>query len=561
MKGNKMSAILAILLMLSGALFVPRAFAQVPADAVESSPLTINWTYPAHAPGETFNLYIDVINVVDLFSFQAGFRFNPTALQVVSVAEGGFLSNNGADLTLSFPGYIDNVGGVVGAYGWSLTDTTKAKTGSGHLLAVVMRINPALWPPYTNGFPGGPVSMADLTDTNMDPTELILMHKDGASEITPLTANIRDGTFTLSVSPANPVAFFTYLPVTVYKDEVVHFDASGSTQGWNGYANVPIVNYHWDFGDGTIVDDVDALIDHTFTWVSPPDIMTFTVTLTVTDADGRSSAPFSRDITAQVRPTGAAIDLQTQRWRYQDPTLIVDPFFGEGLHVAADLFRPGEWVQLFAYVSYNGDGVQAQLIAYEVHDNNDNIVLTGTAITNADGWALYEFRIPWPCDPPGPTSLFGTWSAIVTWEVGDMSGIPYAKTINDTITFQVGWGIWIKDIDTTDEFGVHKGDFFKSELVYVKIHIQNDYMMARLATITAVIYDDLMVPINTPAVLTDYNLMPGQSYVLMVGIHLEKWAFVGTGTAKANAFTKLPFLSGISWCPEVTTTFIIKKTP
>jgi len=557
MKGKKMSAILAILLMLTGALFVPRAFAQNPADSIQSNPLAINWTYPAHVPGETFTVYVDVTDVGNLLSFQVGFYFNPTVLQVISVNEGGFLSNNGADAFLPFPGTIDNVNGKVTPFGYGLMDVSKAKTGSGHLLRVVMQINPALWPPDT----GGPVLMVDLTVTDFDECETILMDAEN-NDVSPPADQVYDGTFTLSVAPANPIALFTYSPVPAYKDEAVHFDASGSTRGWNGYDWVPIVDYAWDWGDGSPVEHTaTALVDHTFTWIPPPDVNTFTVTLVVTDADGRTSDPYSKPVQVIVRPTGAAIDLQSQRWRYQDPTLIDDPFFGEGPGFSCDLFRPGEWVQLWVLTTYNGDPVQAQLIAYEVHDNQDNIVLTGTAITNADGWALYEFRIPWPCDPPGPTSLFGTWKVIATWEVGMLDGIPYAKTINDTMNFQVGWGIWIKDIDTTDMLGVHKGAFYKSELVYVKIHIQNDYMMARLATITAVIYDDLMVPINTPAILVDYNLMPGQTYVLMVGIHVEKWAFVGTGTAKANAFTKLPFLSGISWCPEVTATFQILKTP
>ncbi|MBX5326618.1 MAG: PKD domain-containing protein [Candidatus Bathyarchaeia archaeon] len=561
MKGNKMSAILAILLMLSGALFVPRAFAQDPADSIQSNPLAINWTYPTHTPGETFTVYVDVTGVGNLLSFQCGFYFNPTVLQVVSVSEGGFLSNNGADPILTFPGTIDNVNGEVIPFGYGLLGVDKAKTGSGHLIEVVMQINPALWPPDTSG----PVLMIDLTVTDMDLCETILMDKENY-DVSPPPDQVYDGTFSLSAAPAPPVAYFVTSAPPFYVDSPISFDASGSTRGWNGYDWVPIVDYAWDWGDGSPVEHTAIpTTTHTYSWTPPPDVQSFTVTLIVTDEDGRVSDPFSRTLQVQVRPSGAVIDLQSQRWRYQDPFLVPDPYFGEGLGYDCDLFRPGEWVELWAYVTYGGDPVQAQLISYEVHDNNDNIVLTGTAVSDENGWAYYYFRVPWPCDPPGPESLFGTWKAIATWEIGTHGpGIPgydkpYAETINDTMSFKVGWGIWIVSKEECDELGNPKGDFFKSEIVYVKLGVQNDYMMARQVTLTVTLYDDLMVPINTPAMWVG-TLDPGFQYITMPGIHIEKWAFVGTGTAKANAFTTLPFFNGISWCPEVTNTFIIKKS-
>lgn len=62
-----------------------------------------------------------------------------------------------------------------------------------------MQINPTLWPPYTDGYPGGPVTMVDLTDVDMDPCELILNHSDGFTEITPTLDHIYDGFFTLAL--------------------------------------------------------------------------------------------------------------------------------------------------------------------------------------------------------------------------------------------------------------------------------------------------------------------------------------------------------------------------
>jgi hypothetical protein len=68
-----------------------------------------------------------------LFAFQIGLLFDPNVVSCTSVIEGGFLSKNGSDTVLSFPGSINNTIGIVYFYGWILTDTAKAKSGSGIL--------------------------------------------------------------------------------------------------------------------------------------------------------------------------------------------------------------------------------------------------------------------------------------------------------------------------------------------------------------------------------------------------------------------------------------------
>jgi parallel beta-helix repeat protein len=200
------------------------------ADAVQANPMQINWAYPTYVPGDVFTVYVDVINVVDLASFQCGFRFNATALQVLNVQEGGFLSDNGADPLLSFPGFIDNVNGTVGVYGWTVLDpSSQARTGSGSLLRITMQINPTLWPPYTDGYPGGPVPMINLTDADNDPCELILMYEDLLTEITPTPDHIYSGTFTLSVTPRNPVALMPIIDTftTVMDSNTTTWDTAG----------------------------------------------------------------------------------------------------------------------------------------------------------------------------------------------------------------------------------------------------------------------------------------------------------------------------------------------
>jgi hypothetical protein len=73
-----------------------------------------------------------------------------------------------------------------------------------------------------------------------------------------------------------PVAFFTYSPDNPTPQESILFDASGS------YApSGRIVQYAWDFGDGTVSTLTDPLITHSY-----PVDGDYTVQLTVTDNNG-----------------------------------------------------------------------------------------------------------------------------------------------------------------------------------------------------------------------------------------------------------------------------------
>jgi PKD repeat protein len=545
MKGNKMSAILAILLMLSGVMFIPHAFGVIPpADAVTANPTSIDWTNPPHTTGETFKAYVDVVNVVGLLTFQVGFYFNPVALQVDDVKEGGFLwAGVPASKQGSILGSIDNTAGVVSAYLFSVLGKNYNKTGSGHLIEIDFHINQA----YSGTLPGSFVPMITLSTTDIT-TQLILIYADGVTDITPTPDHVYSGTFRLQVVPSPPIAAFTITPPTVYLGTEQKFDASGSLPGSDGINPTPIVNYHWDFDDTNITDTATPIIYHTYASSG-----TFTVTLTVRDSIGQVSAPVSHPATVQEIPTGCNLDLYSQNWRYIDPITLTPVPNGALANAPCDLFRPGDYVQLFANTTYGGDVVQGQLVSFQVFDNFGNIVLVGTAISNAYGVAEYDFRVPWPCT--GVTDEFGTWTVVATWQCGSTfpDVPPWEKTQIDTMPFKVGWGLWIVSV-TTD-----KSQYYKSENVVVKITVENDYMVAVTALVTADIYDNLLVPINGPAfVFASFN--PGTTLVTEPGIHVEKWAFVGTSTAKANIFTTWPSLMGTSFCPEVTATFTIKKS-
>jgi PKD repeat protein len=64
----------------------------------------------------------------------------------------------------------------------------------------------------------------------------------------------------------------------------VIFNASASTRGWNGTGFPSIVSYRWSFGDGNITTTSTPIVYHVYASRG-----NYTVTLTVTDAAGRTS--------------------------------------------------------------------------------------------------------------------------------------------------------------------------------------------------------------------------------------------------------------------------------
>jgi len=237
-----------------------------------------------------------------------------------------------------------------------------------------------------------------------------------------------------------------------------------------------------------------------------------------------------------VRPVGPAIDVYTQRGG-QLPT------------APSDAFGPQELVILFAKVTYNDDAVQNKLVAFEVKDPSMTVVVTRTATTNATGIATTSFRIPWPCT--NATGLFGNWTIYGSVDIAQTK-------VDDTCKFRFGWLIEILSVKTTDEMENPKTNFPKCNTVYFVVTIKNIRKISLPVTITIVIYDNCGVPIGI--VVINMVVPPGDSIVVVtVGIHVVKWAFIGLSTVYVNAYTKMPQLCGVPYCPEVPKTITLEK--
>jgi hypothetical protein len=87
----------------------------------------------------------------------------------------------------------------------------------------------------------------------------------------------------LSSNP--PVANFNWFPSTPITNESITFNASSSLPGWNGTQTMPITEYRWNFGDGSITSTPNSTITHLYLFSG-----IFNVTLTIFDGAGLNSS-------------------------------------------------------------------------------------------------------------------------------------------------------------------------------------------------------------------------------------------------------------------------------
>jgi len=107
---------------------------------------------------------------------------------------------------------------------------------------------------------------------------------------------------------------------------------------------------------------------------------------------------------------GGSIDIFTQRG-------------GEGINSSGGTFVAGERIDLYANVTYNGDGLGNKLVVFEVRDPQGNLVLVRTAITNLTGIAAVSYLLP------SESEFSGAWNVYSTV---DVAGKPFFDWLSFT---------------------------------------------------------------------------------------------------------------------------------
>ena len=238
-----------------------------------------------------------------------------------------------------------------------------------------------------------------------------------------------------------------------------------------------------------------------------------------------------------------SIDLYTQK----------EPYSGRGPDQPSDAFAPQEEAILYAYVTYRDDPVPGKIVAFEVHgpvNRFENLSITRTAVTDANGMANVSFRITWP-NGYREEAVFGVWNVVAVVDIAEVA-------VNDTLSFLVGWIIELIKVETVDVNNVSRTSFMKDEHMCFRLTVKNIAMTDKIATLILDVYDNLSVSLGQ-VVLVDEQIAPGVTVLFIEDLLIPEWASLGGGVVYANAYTASPASGGVPWCPQVSTTFWIVK--
>lgn len=226
--------------------------------------------------GESFTINIEVSDVERLHEWQVNMTFNPDVITFINVTEGDFLKQAGHE-TVGYTS-LDLVDDGSVLFAWAIIGKY-FMTGSGTLATVefeVIASGESALDLDTESYSwndeneNGEIDEGELTYL----THLVKMNPapvpPGGQEMEDIPFTPLDGVLYNLEEP--PVALFTYSPELPLLDEVITFNASSS------YAVSPreIVEYHWDFDDGTTA--MGMVVQHAYTTGE-----TFNITLMVID--------------------------------------------------------------------------------------------------------------------------------------------------------------------------------------------------------------------------------------------------------------------------------------
>jgi hypothetical protein len=469
--------------------------------------------------GNTFNITVHVADVADLWGWRVGLTWNPAVLAVVyppGAYEGPFLKTGGS--TIFTPAPPNNATGVLPEIAGALF-TTSGVSGSGDVAIVTFKVM---------GYGSSSINMTG--SVLQDPNSAPISHQDLNAMVT-----------TLAPPPAHgPTAMFTPADGTYYTvGDTISLDASSSLPGYDT-ASVsevcPITIYSWKITGAMSMTFGGSTASFGATTVGD---LTVNLTVTAPDPHLPSASGFSNTSTViktlhiLAIPVGAAIDVYTDRG-------------GQGPNARSDAFGPQELVSIYAKVTYNGAPVVGKSVAFEIRNAQNQSIAYVTGVTDTNGIATAEFRLPWP--DTNPESVFGNWAIVATVDVSQVM-------VSDTVALQFDYIIRIVSIQTLTTSNAPASSFARGTQMKINVTLSNIRTVAVTTTLTMTIYDNCNVPVA--AFFVDITV-PAQGQTAIAGtLNIPTYAFVGTATAYVNALTQLPSLGGVPYCPEGTRQFLI----
>jgi hypothetical protein len=349
------------------------------------------------------------------------------------------------------------------------------------------------------------------------------------------------------------IAYLYFEPLTAcYPGEVVVMDSKISTWEYNGV--LPVIHktpYPPEFAAAYTYTAADPHASYTYSAMEA----TLAVTLTVyapdcdpseTHLDFVDTDTVTNVIHILPPIMGPDIDVYTTRGGIgkgcdKDTGIEYPPtveYLADGTPIykwtaMSDAFGPQEEVTLCAKVTYNEEPVENKMVAFEIWDPYDNVVVYRSAATGEDGIACVSFRIPW--QGLDAENMFGAWLITATVDISE-------HVVMDKCRFRFGYIVDVYYVEHAPD-PVHKlGD------LAVKVYFINIAFTEQDIFLTIVLYDECGVPIQkfSTALTVDTLGMASPQYTLTI----PKWAFVGTGTLYVNVFDAPPYLMGTPMCPE-----------
>ncbi|MEM3536395.1 MAG: hypothetical protein QXF44_01330, partial [Candidatus Bathyarchaeia archaeon] len=236
--------------------------------------------------------------------------------------------------------------------------------------------------------------------------------------------------------------------------------------------------------------------------------------------------------------TAGKIDVYTQK----------EPYSGKGPNTPSDAFSPYEEIQVYALTTYNEYPVGNLPVAFQIvgpPNSVENITFIRSTLTNEDGIARISFRASLITE-----IAFGNWTVIGSVRIGDV-------VVQDSVVFKVGWLVEIVSLRTINETRFEQESFVRGSVLGVEVALRSIAMTEKTATLTMAVYDNLNVCVNATA-LHDFAVPPNETLVYAYFFaYLPKTAHVGSGTVYVCAYTALPELGGVPYCPEVSRGFFI----
>jgi|GEM_PF-1169531 len=199
-----------------------------------------------------------------------------------------------------------------------------------------------------------------------------------------------------------PLPSFTHSPSIPFVNETVTFDASASYD-----PDGTIVDYMWDFGDGTTGNG--SIVNHTYTRAG-----VYTVTLTVTDDEGLSNTA----TTSVIVVTEAVVKLDVD------------------VDVGSIHFR-GEMAEFYILVSCLGEPINTGISAVLYYNGASHTDLSSSVESITTG--LYRVTYTIPVDASAGTYVLVVKASILTLRGTALKSFLLSATLT-------GWNGWLTEI-------------------------------------------------------------------------------------------------------------------